>query len=87
MARRKLTPLEEFQAWVFLHGGWQKALRAYEAEHQKDFSQAPIKAFVDARVKSLARRRRIVQEQREINERKRELNKLKKSRRRKVAAR
>jgi len=57
MARRRLTPLEEHLAWIFQHGGWRRAIHASKEDSKKDFSEAPIKAWCDAREKKPRRRK------------------------------
>lgn len=52
MTRRRkeaLTPLEEHLAWIFLNRGLRSALRNEEERNAKDFSEAPIKRWYDAR--------------------------------------
>lgn len=52
-----MSPLDEHLAWVFQHGGWANAQNAQRSAVQKDFSEAPIKRWLEER--NNARRSRL----------------------------
>ncbi len=74
---RKLSALDEHRVWVFNSGGWSKAIKLQDDSHQKDFSDAPIKLWLDKRKAERLARLKLIAESR----------KTKKIRRKKVKAR